>query len=404
MVRVSRTGVMSALCTSMLAACLVALAAHATVGAENGSRDPAGLTRGEAAAAGGRSVTVTGASPLLARVKYSLGTFRDQTLTQLQADLDHLQQVGANGIWIVAPFEWLYDGTSATPNATNAAKFDNVINESARRGLPLIVQIHGTPAWISSAGAWHGPTSALSRNGKTERQNWVDCLRNFLGRSTPAGNQYGSVVTYAEIWNEPDSASFWAPSVNVGNYARLVHDSTQVARQVAPNVMIAAPNTGRNATGFLGLFYDAMNSAYGASTARANHYWFDLLGVHPYAGDASSGFDPATDPSAAKCQHSTTQGTSNWCFLGYRLMYSLVVQREGVAKDLIFGEFGYKVGTGYFAVTEATRQRYLTSAYQLARNDGYVRQFNWYHHNGSDGFTIHNTGTEAAFTAVATGP
>jgi len=396
MVRVSRTGVVLALFLSILATCLVVLAPPATVGAENRSEDPVGLN--------GREVAAAGASPLLARVKYSLGTFRDQTLTQLQADLDHLQQIGANGIWIAAPFEWLYDGTSATPNGTNAAKFDNVIDESARRGLPLIVQIHGTPRWISSAGGWHGPTGALSSNGKTERQNWVDCLRNFLGRSTPAGNRYGSVVTYAEVWNEPDSASFWAPSVNVGDYARLLHDSTQAARQVAPNVKIAAPNTGRNAIGFLGLFYDAMNSAYGASTARANHYWFDVLGVHPYAGDANVGFDPATDPSAAKCQHSTAQGTSNWCFLGYRLMYSLVVQREGVPKDLIFGEFGYKVGTGFFAVTESTRQKYLTTAYQLSRNDGYVRQFNWYHHNGNDGFTIHNTGTEAAFTAVATGP
>ena len=146
-----------------------------------------------------------------------------------------------------------------------------------------------------------------------------------------------------------------------------------------------------------------MDELYGVDAGKATAYWFDVLGVHPYAGEEGQGFAPDDDTHPDVM---TMFGAKDPDYLGYRRMHELAHAREGAAKTLAFGEVGYTTAAGWFTVAESDRAQYIVDAMRLARDDGFVHYVAWYMHDSPypDAFTIHGTSTEAGFTAAATEP
>lgn len=305
------------------------------------------------------------------------------TQADLDANLDHLKSIGANHIQLTANMDWLC--------STSTCDFSNltpVIDGAKNRRMTVALQVHGTPSWVNSAGIWYGPST------DTEISQWTNLFHQLVA-------QYGTKVDYYEVWNEPDDSSFWQPSASPHDYTRLLHSVYLDAKTTDPNVQIVAGNFGRSALGYLNTMYDEMAAMY--SDRSANNYFYDILGIHPYAGNSTSGFDPNTAPGSYDV--TTSQGAAGWEFLDYRRMYDTINTREGKYKDLAFGEMGYTTtSNSWFYTPESTRATYLNSAYTLARNDGFIRYMSWYCHDGSEGFSIHGTSTETGLTNVATAP
>jgi hypothetical protein len=331
----------------------------------------------------------------------ALGLNPDKTAAEIATDLDHLQAVGAKVVWVSAAMEWLMAG-GPSGDAAALGKLDQVVEQTATRGLPLALQLHGMPTWITAASGhtantWHGPDTA------GERANYVAVVHNLI-------NRYGAAkVQWVEVWNEPNIIEFWVQGPNPADYARLLHDIYLDIKGTWPSIKVVGHNMSRNHIGWLQAVYAQTDAIYGASAAAANRYFFDVLGIHPYCGDSTSGFDPAVENHA---DESTAFGLLDPDYLGYRRLYAEVIAKEGVAKALAVGEFGYATIAGWFFVAEATRATYLASAMTLARADPQVKHeyFVPYTHSLDavvdhfTSFNIHNTSTETAYTAAAAEP
>jgi hypothetical protein len=327
----------------------------------------------------------TSSSPMLA----GLGLNPDQTAGEVTSDLDHLEAVGITALWVVLAVEWAFP-SSTTIDATIAGKYDNVINGASARGIPVIIQAHGCPTWINAAGTWHGP------NTSTERSNWVTCVHNFI-------NRYGaSKIDWVEIWNEPNLTSFWTQGANANEYARLLQAAYVDIKASWPTIKVVGHAMSRNDLGWLDAVYTQTDTVFGASTAAANKYYFDVLGIHPYCGDSTSGFDPNDDSHAD--EGGFGGGGLDPDFVGYRRLRAATLTKEGTAKPLGFGEFGYTTDAGWFSVSEATRATYLASGLQIAAADGYVEYLVPFFHDSfgtvGGGFNLHGTSTETSFTST----
>lgn len=319
----------------------------------------------------------------------------DQTTTAVNTELDHIVASGASMLWVTAAMNWLYS-TGSGGDAAALAKFDTVINGASSRSLPVALQLHGMPTWITNnsghtADPWHGPDTA------GERSDWVGIVHNLI-------NRYGaSKIHYAEIWNEPDLTEFWVQGPSAADYVRLLQAAYVDIKASWPTINVVGFNLGRNHGGFLETCYTQIDTIFTHATAAANSHYFDRLGIHPYCGNSTSGYDP-NDTSHA--DETTSFGWLDPDYLGYRRLRDAIATHEGAAKDLAFGEFGYTTDAGWFSVTDATRATYLASAINLARADGYVDYLHPYLHDLSGlfsvgGFNIHNTTTETAFTEAA---
>jgi hypothetical protein len=322
----------------------------------------------------------------------------DQTTTQINADLDHLAALGIPVLWLVLAVEWAFPSDSTGDSAV-LAKYDAAVNGAAARGMQVAIQAHGCPTWINAAGTWHGP------NTSTERSNWVACLHTFLARYD------ATKIGWVEIWNEPNLTTFWTQGANPGEYARLLQAAYVDVKATWPGVKVVGHNMSRNDIGWYEAVYTQLDTIFGSSTAAANKYYFDVGGVHPYCGNSTSGYDPADN------SHADVPGTGGGAldpdYLGYRRVRDAIIAKEGAAKPLAFGEFGYPVtGSGWFLVTEANRAAYLPTAVTLARDDNYVEYINCYYHRPSEAatdygtsFNIHPlagaTSSETAFAAAA---
>lgn len=331
------------------------------------------------------------------RSRRALGLNPDASQAQVISDLDHMATIGIQAVWHVVALEWGY-AAGSTLNSGVAALWLEVVTQAKSRRMPVILQAHGMPGWAIDGAhtnptpPWHHPDTA------GERTNWVAMLHGAIVACGPTN------VDYVEINNESNIVEFAANGVSAADTAQLLHDAYVDIKASWPWIRVVGLNMSRNHLGWLTLVYDQMDTLYGAATAKANRYYFDVLGVHPYCGDATSGYDPA-DTSHA--DESTALGTVGPDYPDFSRFAALMLAREGSVKPAAFGEFGYAtLGSGYFQTSEANRQVWLPRAVKLARDslDLPVEYIAIYYHrtqdpitNYGDSFNIHGTASETAF-------
>jgi Cellulase (glycosyl hydrolase family 5) len=334
-------------------------------------------------------------------LRKSLGLNPDQTTTAIASDLDHLASLGVQTLWLVLAVEWAFP-TSTTMDSTIAAKYDAAVTGAVSRGMSVAIQAHGMPTWITTASGhtantWHGPDTA------GERTSWVACLHSFLNRYA------AGTIGWVECWNEPNLTEFWVQGYNPADYARLLHDTYVDIKATWPAIKVVGHNMSRNHLGWLFQHYAWSDSIYGAGTSAANDYWFDVLGIHPYCGNSTSGYAPSDNTHADETHPDFSPVDPN--YLGYRRLYDMVVDTEGAAKPLAFGEFGYAtMGSGFYRVTEAERAAYIVQALNLANTDDYVDYLTVFYERPAEtptdyatSYNIHGTSTEVAFAGALTG-
>jgi Cellulase (glycosyl hydrolase family 5) len=337
---------------------------------------------------------VAGAAPRPAGCAAPTRTFQhglragvDQPRRELQAELDHFRELGANHVWAAAAWWWLCrDGKGRC----DWAPLDAVVEEATKRGLTVTLQMQGTPGWVhpSLAGQvehyWYAPVRSAA-----ELAEWEEFVGDLVTR-------YGTRVALYEVWNEPNLPTFWRTGPSPTAYAQLIRTAYLAAKRSNPEACLAWGQVSRADLGFLSAYYRAAQALYG-DEARRNRWYFDVLGVHPYADDYPPGH------SADRERHGAF-GPVDTGFLGYRKMRRLQAGHEGAAKPVILEEFGYSTERTWMEpVPDPRRAEWLREAFRLAKADGYVWGMTWYSHAGDDGFAIHGTLTEEAFGQVALG-
>ena len=124
----------------------------------------------------------------------------------LDAALDDVGRLHAT--WIRMDFSWA--DIEPAPTRYDWTALDRVVAAASRRGLHILATLGYTPAWARA------PRCASTACPPASPRVFVEYATAVVGRYAARG-----VHTW-EIWNEPNSAGFWAPEPDPRAYATLV--------------------------------------------------------------------------------------------------------------------------------------------------------------------------------------
>ncbi|MBN2375271.1 MAG: hypothetical protein JXD22_02630 [Sedimentisphaerales bacterium] len=154
-----------------------------------------------------------------------------------------------------------------------AHPLDDAIDSMVKRKIAPIIQIYGGNQLYMSlkldCNKRQMADAALLLDDPVVRQAWHRYMEAMVHR-------YKTYVRVWEIWNEPNSGSFWqkagknfTPSVK--DYGRIVKEATSVIRRIQPEAVIIAGSTAHVRLDYL----DGFLSSEGVD-------YFDHWSVHPY--------------------------------------------------------------------------------------------------------------------------
>ena len=270
----------------------------------------------------------------------------------VQTALRRAADFGAVGVQVTADISWL----CADGGKCRTSPLESVVAGARRLGLHVYVQANSTPQWLDSRGNWFGPTG-------DQVDVWAGMFAQFV-------EKFGTDVDGYEVWNEPNNPQFWRQGPDAGEYADLLKASWSAAKQANPKVQIIGASLSNNDLGFMHAL-DRELAARGGNPG--NRFFYDLLGVHPYTGNATRGFDPTLP--AGRQEASTPFGVKDMTFRGLERLRTQVHDDEAVWHDVFIGEFGYDTSPGWYHVPEPKRSEYFVAAFREAAAWPWVRAF-----------------------------
>lgn len=242
-----------------------------------------GPTDGEAPAASSTGSTITDngttnpppttAPPSIVRAPdnsqfgVSLGTtLLGLNASQRNAELNDLASLGVG--WIRIDFDW--SGIqSKNSSSFSWNTYDAVVSDLIAHNFNILGIIGYTPQWARP--------DTCTRSVRCAPQDPED----FAVFAAKVVSRYHNLGLRSwEIWNEPNSAGFWQPSANAGDYAALLKAAYTAIKAVDPDAVVITGGLSPSATTetniapvtFLSRLYDN-----GAGDS------FDAVGFHPYS-------------------------------------------------------------------------------------------------------------------------
>jgi hypothetical protein len=206
-----------------------------------------------------------------------LGVIADGPLTRPGAAMDGEWDLmaGSGAESVRTAFYW----PSAQPSAGAApdlGHYDAVVLAAARRNLPVLPIVTGTPGW---AGMTPGDETSPPRDNRT----YTDFLRTLVARYGPGGSLWAEhpevgrhPIRDWQIWNEPNLTRYWTPPRGQGfarRYVKLLRAAHRALRDADPGsrtVLAGLPNES----------WTALRAIY----RRGGRGAFDVVSLHPYTG------------------------------------------------------------------------------------------------------------------------
>jgi hypothetical protein len=203
-----------------------------------------------------------------------LGVIADGPLTAPGGDLEgEFGLMAASGVESVrTAFYWPF----AEPEAGRPAdfsRFDGVVLAAARRRLPVLPIVSGTPAWAAER---PGDETSPPRDPGA----YARFLAALVGRYGPRGSLWAEhpevprrPVREWQVWNEPNLTRYWSEQPFARSYVRLLRAARAALRAADPGarvILAGLPNES----------WTALRSIYRAGGRRH----FDAVGLHPYTG------------------------------------------------------------------------------------------------------------------------
>ena len=156
------------------------------------------------------------------------------------------------------------------------ASYDAVVLAAARRGLPVLPIVTGTPGW-----AGHRPGDETSP--PRDPDLYGEFLRTLVARYGPSGSLWAEnpevrrqPIRDWQVWNEPNLTRYWTPPRGRGwarTYVELLRAADRALRSADPGarvILAGLPNES----------WTALRRLYRAGAKRH----FDAVALHPYTG------------------------------------------------------------------------------------------------------------------------
>ncbi|GAC1634899.1 MAG: hypothetical protein NVS4B6_00990 [Mycobacterium sp.] len=200
-----------------------------------------------------------------------------QTPAQVATTLDMMQSIGVNSVRIMVPWA----GVEPLNGSYNWTHIDTIVSAANARGMSVIGMIDETPGWAATKG-----TPALSGPPASDA--------TFAAFASKLATRYAGKISAYEIWNEPNSKTFWSTGPNPAAYTQLLKAAYTAIKAADPNASVLAgalssiptTSTSMNPVSFLNAMY--------ADGAKG---YFDELSFHPYStSEFSVGSNVAGQP------------------------------------------------------------------------------------------------------------
>ena len=160
-----------------------------------------------------------------------------------------MQEAGVG--WVRVDFLW----GDIEPQEGNFdfAKYDCIVELLRSKGMHILGILHYSTDWASACGQWNCPP----------KDNKV-----FVNYASKVIERYKGQVKYWELWNEPDSATYWKEQDGLKSYCVLLKEVYRAAKQIDPECKI-------------------LNGGIANGLSSVNHLYengakdyFDILNIH----------------------------------------------------------------------------------------------------------------------------
>lgn len=270
------------------------------------------------------------------------------------ADLDKIQELGLK--WVRRRFSW--EGVETVKGQYNFADYDKFVADCEERGLSII----GCMAFSHEKFYGH----VKDEPARTGYANFAAaCAERYKGKNI-----------IWEIWNEPNTMTFWGKHGGVGNspqyaqeYSNLVKATVRAMKKANPDCVIAAGSV----SNLWSESYKWMGYCFGLEGLLRSDW--DIWSVHPYGLKGPEDYIDA-----------------------YAYSRGLMVQADDGPTDRLWinSERGFSIGKGEGWVDGEANMAFQYQAWHLVRQylidllEGMPVTI-WYEWSGSEGFALYNT-------------
>lgn len=132
-------------------------------------------------------------------------------------------------------------------------KYDYIVELLSKNSIGILGVLHYSTDWISSCGKWNCPPG--------DNSLFISYALRVIGR-------YKDKIKYWEVWNEPDSSTYWTPQDGLKSYCTLLKEVYLAAKKTDPDCKI-------------------LNGGLAGGASSINHLYdngskdyFDILNIH----------------------------------------------------------------------------------------------------------------------------
>lgn len=155
--------------------------------------------------------------------------------------------------WVRVDFLW--HDIEPAPGQLNFSKYDRIVEVCLQHNIQILGLLNYNTPWSNASGKWNCPP----------KEN-----KDFVNYATTLIQRYKGRVSYWEVWNEPDSAVYWAPQDGLKSYCVLLKEVYIAAKRANPECKIL---NGGLAEGLASVNKLYENGAQG---------YFDILNIHVF--------------------------------------------------------------------------------------------------------------------------
>jgi hypothetical protein len=193
------------------------------------------------------------------------GSLPDMSASDLDNYMSNLQTLGAG--WVRFDFDW----SRIQPDSASSydwSAYDTIVRAANRHGLHVIGIIDFTPAWARPGDC---------QNAKQCAPADPATYGNFA--SAVAARYKSQGVRVWEIWNEPNTQTFWLPTPNTDQYSKLLRSASVAIHDQESNAIVLSASPAPASTNSTSISpVDFVKALY----ADGDKTYFDAVGDHPY--------------------------------------------------------------------------------------------------------------------------
>lgn len=157
--------------------------------------------------------------------------------------------------------DFLWADIEAKKGEFDFDKYDYIVNLLSEKNIRILGILGYSAPWASDK--WNSPPEDLD---------------DFAGYVWKVILRYKDKIKYWEIWNEPDSATYWQPQDDMKAYSELLKKSYQSAKKADPTCKVVLG-------GMTSQGYYAIKNIY--KNGGKDH--FDIINLHPFVDPLNSG-------------------------------------------------------------------------------------------------------------------